>query len=275
MGRVMFNIGLEVDGVDLSSSVRAVQLTEFVEERGQIGVTGKWQTFIGGPRGGQLEVEWKADYDHLGVYRTLRPLIGKVARVRIWPYGGTPTASSPAHEFDVLISNLPDINGAFGQLSTIQTSWPVSGPIISRPGPYWDTTMTVGSNVFGGSVLFGFQDGVFGKLGSDIIVPGPEGPTNFTTALGQVHIDITRIHFTRPNVGDPPVDAFEVRFNNHDDATLIRGDFLVAGEVILPLSPAPSPGIEYYRSSATSPVTDPGWQVGDEVRVEFWNGDPR
>ena len=274
MGRVMFNIGMTVEGVDLSASVRAVQLTEFVEERGQIGVGAAWQTFVAGPRGGQLEVEWKANYDHLGVYRTLRPLLGKIARVKVWPYGGAVTASNPEHEFDVLISNLPDINGAFGQLSTIQTSWPVSGPIISRPGPYWSATMTVDSRPFGTGDLFGFQVGVFGSMTDRSIEPTPEGPTNFVPDPGvNNNVDIVRIYFNR--VAGDPDDAFEIRFASYEDAFGIRGDFLVAGELILPLSPPVAQGIEYYRSSAANPVDDPGWQVGDEVRIEFWNGDPR
>ena len=289
-GFVMTNIGLTVDGVDLSKFVRAAQLVEFGEQRQQTGVGAVWHKFIGGPRGGQLQIEWKADYGRGGVYRTLRPLMNQAAEVRIWPRGGTPSADRPEHIFEVLIVQLPDLNASVGQLSTFQTTWPVTGEIISKPGPYWTGVMTVDRASFGGigGFLYGFRrDGAqaerFGSISPFFIPKTSEGPTNFVPVYGvNNNVEVNRIHYFRVT-GDPD-DALEIQFGSHEDALGMRNDFLVmhtisgaslGSETILPLTPTPSAGRVWYRSSATSPVDDPGWEVGDRVRIEFWNGDPR
>ena len=282
MALVMTNIGMSVDGVTLARSARAALLTEVVEERTRLGIGAKWRTVFAGTRLAELQVEWLADYDRQGVYRTIHPLLGKNAEVRIWPNGGTPSASSPEHIFEVLVSEFPDISAAYGQLSTFTTTWPVTGQIISRPGPYWDEVMTVAHHRFNTNTLVGWQKGNFGSITEDTIRPGPEGPTNYVPG-GQANVDLDRLYFVRPDVGDPPADALEVRFDNDEDARHIRDDFMVlrsisgssvGNELILPLSPFQT-GLEYYRSSAANPVADPGWAVGDRVRIEFWNGDPR
>ena len=95
------------------------------------------------------------DYHANTVYRTLYPLVGKKVRVQLQPFGGNFSASRPRHIFDVLITQVPAMNAAYGQLSTFQTLWPVTGDIDVVPRPYFEGEMTVGGGRLGQGVPVG------------------------------------------------------------------------------------------------------------------------
>ena len=109
------------------------------------------------------------DYHPDTVYRTLYPLIGKTVRCQLQPFGGAFSATRPRHQFDVLITEVPALNAAYGQLSTFQTAWPVSGDINVVPSPYFEAEMTVG--VAGSARGFNYDGSsdsfTYGKIVSD------------------------------------------------------------------------------------------------------------
>ena len=265
----------DINGVHLHDHIRSARLSHSVEQRETTGISDKHRSFTAGPSTGQLQVEWIADYHPHSVYRTLYPLLGKTARVQVNP--GTPsslafTASTPRHRFDVLVTSLPSIDARFGRLSTFTTSWPITGPVVVIPSPYFEAVMTVGA---AGSIR-GFREGLsgYGSLDPDS-APGEDVP-GFTPVQGvNENIDIQRIAYTGGVA--PPTANFNFYLVNNADALAVHGHWLVVGPIVLHLDPAPGSD-QFYRGRAVDNLggeINPGWSVGQKVNVELWNGDPR
>ena len=261
------DVWVELNGVDLSDHVRRAAWTERVETREVTGISDQYRAFAAGPKHGEAVIEWLADYHPAAVYRTLHPLLGKTARLEMQPHGGAHSASNPRHAASVLVTEVPVVSAALGQLSTLRTTWPLSGPVEAVPSPYWSAEMTVGA---AGS-LRGWRkpdpphDG-YGSLTSAVIagdtVPG------FTPTVGNTDIELTRIVYS--NAITSPTPNFDFYLVSNDDADALHGHWLVAGPIVVHLDPSPGSN-EFYRAR----VTDPGWSAGDIVNVELWNDDPR
>ena len=259
------DVWVELNGVDLSDHVRRATWTERVEARETTGISDKWRSFAAGPKHGEAVIEWLADYHPHAVYRTLHPLLGQTARLEMQPHGGAHSASNPRHAADVLVTDVPVINAAYGQLSTIRTTWPLAGPVTAVPAPYFSAEMTVGA---AGS-LRGWRKhdlSGYGSITADTI-PGDDVP-GFTPTAANMDIELLRIVYSQAI--DPPTANFDFYLVSNADADALHGHWLVVGSVVVHLDPSPGSD-DFYRAR----VTDPGWSVGDLVKVELWNDDPR
>ena len=267
------DIFLEVHGVNLSRFVRAARLVSTTEQRETTGIGAKHRTFVSGPTFSQLEVEWMMDYHPDTVYRTLYPQIGKIVRVQLQPFGGNLSATRPRHQFNVLLTEVPALSAAYGQLSTFQTAWPVSGDIGVTPRPYFRGDMRVG--VAGGNT-FGF---VFDSTSDSFTygrivnlddpnqaaphVQGTEVP-GFTPVPGvNVNIDLRQLTY------NTTTGEMSFYLGSNADAAALIDHWLVAGPVVQRLR-SDLLSTQFFRF----PATNPTWVNGLRVTVELWNANP-
>ena len=84
---------------------------------------------------GSIEIDWQQDFDDSveAVYKVLNPLYGKVTEVKVRPTPDPASASNPEKTVEVVINDLPFIDGSVGELSTFSTSWPFTGDVTTDP----------------------------------------------------------------------------------------------------------------------------------------------
>ena len=265
---------LQIAGVNLSRSLIAGELRTRTRRRENTGVNDRDLTFTGGARYGTFQVEFYMDYYLEGVYRTLKPLLGRIARVQFNPYGAAFSANRPRQHFNVLIDDVPRISHRVKRLSKVRMIWPVTGLVEESPSPYWTGWMNVGHHtrtngqVVHGGRFSGTEDVQFGSI-EDRVIPG--GLVAGFSPVGQdVNVEVVEVSWRADN-GD-----FDFRLSSTLDATSLANETLVAGPVVFPLVGSPT---ENGNTTWRMPNTpDPSWDVGLPVRLELWatgdNPDP-
>jgi len=124
---VLTNAFISIGGTDVSSSVASVQIETTADEieTTAFGSTGK--TRVGGLLDTTLSLSLHNDYS--AVEGLIYPLIGSTTTVIVKPNGTAVSTANPSYTMlaNVLLWN--PINGAVGELNTVDVSWPVSGTI--------------------------------------------------------------------------------------------------------------------------------------------------
>ena len=264
---------LQIAGVNLSRPLIAGELRTRTRRRENTGVNDRDLTFTGGARYGTFQVEFYMDYYMEGVYRTLKPLLGRIARVQFNPYGAAFSANRPRQHFNVLIDDVPRISHRVKRLSKVRMIWPLTGPVEESPAPYWTGWMTVGHHVRGGNTFHGGRfagadSTLFGSI-EDRVVPAAD-VAGFTPTPTNANVEVVEVSWRADN-GD-----FDFQLNATADAVALANETLVAGPVVFPLIGSPT---ENGNTTWRMPNTpDPSWDVGLPVRLELWaagdNPDP-
>ena len=124
---VLTNAFISIGGTDVSSSVASVQIETTADEveTTAFGSTGK--TRVGGLLDTTVSLSLHNDYS--AVEGLVYPLIGSTTAVVVKPNGTAVSTANPSYTMSALVTGWNPINGAVGELNTVQVSWPVSGTI--------------------------------------------------------------------------------------------------------------------------------------------------
>lgn len=130
---VLVNPVITINSVDLSDHIASVTITKSVNEvvttaftsSGTAGVTR-----VGGLEDSSISLSFHQDFaSGSNVEAIVYPLIGGTTSVTIKPVNSTTSSTNPSYSATVFCSEWTPVNGAVGDLATVDVTWPVSGVI--------------------------------------------------------------------------------------------------------------------------------------------------
>ena len=125
---VLTNSNISIGGTDVSSSVASVQIETAVDEVETTAFgPGNGKTRVGGLLDTTLSLSMHNDYS--AIEGLVYPLIGSTTTVVVKPNGTAVSTTNPSYTMTVLVTGWSPINGAVGELNTVDVSWPVSGTV--------------------------------------------------------------------------------------------------------------------------------------------------
>lgn len=120
---------VSVGGTDLSDWVKSVQIEISVDELETTAMGATNKTRIAGLKDWSVSIEFNEDYAAAAVDATLWPLLGTVAAVEVRPTSGSRSATNPGYNGNILVSKLPVVGGAVGDLAKRSVQWPAAGAL--------------------------------------------------------------------------------------------------------------------------------------------------
>jgi hypothetical protein len=125
---VLTNANITINATDVSSSVASVQIETAVDEVETTAFgPGNGKTRVGGLLDTTLSLSMHNDYS--AVEGLVYPLIGSTTSVVVKPNGTAVSSTNPSYTMTVLVTGWSPVNGAVGELNTVDVSWPVSGTV--------------------------------------------------------------------------------------------------------------------------------------------------
>ena len=120
---------------DLSDHIASISLaTQYdIVETTQFGDTSKRR--IAGLADNTVTFEFHQDFQAGSVESIIYPLLGTAARCVVKPIDTAVSVNNPKYSFNALISEWTPLNGAVGELTTANVSWPISGDITKTTTP--------------------------------------------------------------------------------------------------------------------------------------------
>ena len=112
---------------DISSNVASVTLTSSAAEVETTAFGQGAVTRVGGLKDNSVTLAIHNDYPT--VENLVFPLIGSTATIVISPNGSVIGSANPSYSANVLVTEWTSVNGAVGELSTADVTWPISGTI--------------------------------------------------------------------------------------------------------------------------------------------------
>lgn len=124
---VLTDVEVELDGVDLSSHIGSVEISQTFDdiETTAFGVGGR--TRVAGLEDSELSLTFHQDFGT--VEDALGDKVGQVIPFTIKPTDEAVGAENPSYSGEVLVTEWTALSGDVGDLSTIDVTWPVSGKI--------------------------------------------------------------------------------------------------------------------------------------------------
>ena len=128
---VLTDVGVVLGGVDLSDHIASVEISQNFDEVETTAFGDGGRTRVAGLEDSSLSLSFHQDFDPADVEATIGPLVGGTASFEVAPFGTAVAASgtAPRYSGTVLITEWTPINGAVGDLSTADVTWPVVGKI--------------------------------------------------------------------------------------------------------------------------------------------------
>ena len=124
-------VTVTVNSVDLTDHITSIDFTETVSEIETTAMGDANVTRIGGLKDGSVSISWHQDFASSEVYATLNPLLGSTTTVLVKPTSGAVSATNPSKSVSCLVTELPFVSGAVGELATFDTSWPFTGVVTT------------------------------------------------------------------------------------------------------------------------------------------------
>lgn len=131
-GGVFLNnkVGVKVNSVDLSDHVTAVTLNRNFDELEVTAMGDTGHKYVKGLEASSVTISFLNDSATGKVLQTLQAAWGTNVTVVLLQEKGTAVAADNAlYTFSALVNNTTDINGAVGDLGTIDVTWNVSGAV--------------------------------------------------------------------------------------------------------------------------------------------------
>ncbi len=123
-------VGVKVNSVDLSDHVTAVTLNRNFDELEVTAMGDTGHKFVKGLEASSVTISFLNDTASANVLATLQAAWGtNVTCVLLQEKGTAVSATNPLYTMTCLINNTTDINGAVGDLGTIDATFNVSGAI--------------------------------------------------------------------------------------------------------------------------------------------------
>jgi len=128
---VLTDVGVVLGGVDLSDHIASVEIAQNFDEVETTAFGDGGRTRVAGLEDSSLSLSFHQDFAAADVEATIGPLVGGTASFTIAPFGTAVAQSgtAPRYTGTVLITEWTPLNGAVGDLSTADVTWPVVGKI--------------------------------------------------------------------------------------------------------------------------------------------------
>jgi len=130
---VLTDVGVVLGGVDLSDHIASVEITQNFDEVETTAFGNAGRTRVAGLEDSSLSLSFHQDFAAGEVDATIAPLVGGTASFLIAPFGTAVAISgtAPRYSGTVLVTEWTAVNGAVGELSTADVTWPVVG-VVTR-----------------------------------------------------------------------------------------------------------------------------------------------
>ena len=125
---VLTNANITIGGTDVSANVASVQIETSVDEVETTAFgPGNGKTRVGGLLDTTISLSMHNDYS--AIEGLVYPLIGSTTTVVVKPNGTAVSTANPSYTATGLVTGWSAVNGAVGELNTVDVSWPVSGTV--------------------------------------------------------------------------------------------------------------------------------------------------
>ena len=131
---VLTDVSVTVNAIDLSQFLTSVTLTTSVDVVETTGMsTAGAKTRLPGLKDNSVTLEFNQDFAAAGPEISINAvgssLVGTVVPIVIKPASGAVSATNPSYAFSAVCSEWQPVQGSVGELSTISSSWPITGAI--------------------------------------------------------------------------------------------------------------------------------------------------
>jgi hypothetical protein len=132
---VLTNAYIKIGSVDLSDHIASISLTTQYDivETTQFGDTSKRR--VAGLADNVVTLEFHQDFQSGSVESVIFPLLGTAVQCEVRPIDTAVSADNPKYTFSALVSQWAPLNGAVGELTTANVTWPISGDITKTTIP--------------------------------------------------------------------------------------------------------------------------------------------
>ena len=120
-----------INSVDLSDHIAQISFTESAAELDTTAMGDANVTRIGGLKDGSATIEFHSDFASSEVYATLNPLLVTTTTVLVVPTTDPVAATNPSKSVSCLVTEVPFVDHAVGDLVTISVTWPFSGVVTT------------------------------------------------------------------------------------------------------------------------------------------------
>ena len=120
-----------INSVDLSDHIAQISFSESAAELDTTAMGDANVTRIGGLKDGSVTIEFHSDFASSEVYATLNPLLGTTTTVLVVPTTDPVAATNPSKSVSCLVTEVPFVDHAVGDLATISVTWPFSGVVTT------------------------------------------------------------------------------------------------------------------------------------------------
>jgi len=120
---------VSVNSVALSDHATAATLEISYDDVDTTAFGDAVRTRIAGLGDATVNITWNQDYASSEIDATFNGIVGTVVAFELTPTSGSVSATNPKYSGNVLITSYTPISAEIGALSTITTSWPVSGAL--------------------------------------------------------------------------------------------------------------------------------------------------
>jgi hypothetical protein len=125
---VLTNANIVLAGTDISANVASLSIESTVSEVETTAFgPGNGVTRVGGLIDTTISLSMHNDYS--AIEGLVYPLIGSTTSVVVKPNGTAVSTTNPSYTATVLVTGWSPVNGAVGELNTVDVSWPVSGTV--------------------------------------------------------------------------------------------------------------------------------------------------
>jgi hypothetical protein len=125
------DLAVTINSVDVSSWLTSGEWTEQFAELETTAMGDSRVTMIAGLGSGSISLELHQSFAATETYDNLDSLLGTVTTVTFTPTSSAVGTDNPKKSVSVLVTELPFVDGAVGDLSTISVTWPMTGPVTT------------------------------------------------------------------------------------------------------------------------------------------------
>lgn len=124
---VITGASITVGGVDLSSMIKSVTVTQTGEAKEIQAFGDTAMNRVGGLLDYEISIDWYGDYAGAGVHATIQPLINATTSCVVRKDSGTVSATNPQATGTFLVTEFPFIDAEHGEVHEFSTTWPYAG----------------------------------------------------------------------------------------------------------------------------------------------------
>ena len=123
-------VGLKINAIDLSDHVTSVTLNRAFDELEVTAMGDSAHKFVKGLESATLTVSFLNDTATSNVLQTLDSTFGSTTAVKmVQDKVAAVSATNPLYTFDILVNNLTPINGATGDMATMDITFTINSTV--------------------------------------------------------------------------------------------------------------------------------------------------